>query len=95
MTEPGRTRPTTNTYWVAHGTTPLRVSSKHLGPDLSHTDETDPTQRAKQALDQTRGKSATLYTDLTNKRRCAEVVTEDEDDVTEPPAANPAEPQDH
>ena len=103
MTEPGRTGPTTNTYWVAHGTTLLRVSSEHLRPDLNHHDETEPTQKAKQALDQIRGRSTTLYTDLTktNKRKRAEVVTEDEDDImesmadaiTDTPA--PAEPDDH
>ena len=103
MTEPGRTGPTTNTYWVAHGTTLLRVSSEHLRPDLNHNDETEPTQRAKQALDQIRGRSAALYTDLTktNKRKRADVVTEDEDEIMEPLAdataasPAPAEPEDH
>ena len=74
-----------------------------MRPDLNHNDETEPTQRAKQALDQIRGRSATLYTDLTktNKRKRAEVVTEDEDDIMEPMAdaiadtPAPAEPDDH
>ena len=65
MTELGRTGPTINTYWVAHGTTLLRVINEYLRPDLNHHDETEPTQRAKQALDQIRDCSTTLYTDLT------------------------------
>ena len=88
MTELGRTGPTINTYWVAHGTTLLRVINEYLRPDLNHHDETEPTQRAKQALDQIRDCSTTLYTDLTktNKRKRAEMVAEDEDDIMEPMA---------
>ena len=104
MTEEGRTGPATNTYWVTHGTTLLRVSGEHLRPDLNHQDDTDPIIRAKNALDQIRGRSTTLYTDLqkTNKRKRSEVVTEDEDDTEMTPAlpetttaTAPEQPQDH
>ena len=82
MTEPGRTGPSTNTYWITRGTTLLRVLGEHLRPDLNHSDTTDPIQRAKAALDSVRGRSTTLYFDLqrSNKRKRSEVLTEDEED---------------
>ena len=88
MTEPGRTGPATNTYWITHGSTLLRVSGEHLRPDLGHQDDADPMLRASQALDAIRGVSTTLYLDLikSNKRKRTEVVTDDEDDAQVTPA---------
>ena len=87
MTEPGRTGPSTNTYWITHGSTLLRVSGEHLRPDLNHQSDTDPLQRARQALDNIRGRSTTLYTDLikSNKRKRTEIVTDDEEEMPEAP----------
>ena len=87
MTEPGRTGPATNTYWITHGSTLLRVSGEHLPPDLNHQSDTDPLQRARQALDNIRGRSTTLYTDLikSNKRKRTEIVTDDEEELPEAP----------
>ena len=99
MVEPGKTGPTNNTYWLAHGTTLLRVSGEHLRPHLDHRNDTDPMERAKQALAGIRGRSTTLYIDLdkTNKRKRADVLTEEEaEDIEMPTPSQPVEqPQDY
>ena len=76
------------------------MSSEHLRLDLNHADDIEPTQRAKQALDQIRGRISILCTDLIkiNMRKRTEMVIEDEDDIMEPPtppADTPREEQDH
>ena len=87
MVEQGRAGPTTNTYWLVHGTVLIRASAEHLRPHLTQQpttpeDSTTAIQRAKQALDNVRNRSTTLYYDLnkSNKRKRAEVTTEDEDE---------------
>ena len=95
MVEPGKTGPATDTHWIVHGTTLLRVSPEHLRPHLNHSSDTDPTDRAKQALQQVRNRSTTLFIDLqkTNKRKRTEVLTEDEEEQDTPASAEIQAPQ--
>ena len=87
LVEEGQSGPITNVYWIVHGTTLLRASAEHLQPTLDYVPDDDLSQmdRARQALDGVRGRSTTLYIDLlkSNKRKRAEVATEDEE--MEPP----------
>ena len=75
--------------WLAHGTSLIRAAPEHVKPLLEQSTNTEPTpqvlqplQRARQALDQIRGRGVTQYVDLTktNKRKRHEVDTEDEAD---------------
>ena len=99
MVEPGRAGPTTNNYWLVHGTTLLRASAEHLRPNTPHTTTTDDpttttTHKAKQALKAVRNRSTTLYYDLnkSNKRKREEVVTEDEEEDAIEQEAPPPDP---
>ena len=99
MVEPGRAGPTTNNYWLVHGTTLLRASAEHLRPNTPHTTTTDDpttttTHKAKQALEAVRNRSTTLYYDLnkSNKRKREEVVTEDEEEDAIEQEAPPPDP---
>ena len=75
--------------WLAHGTSLIRAAPEHVKPLLEQSTNTEPApqvlqplQRARQALDQIRGRGVTQYVDLTktNKRKRHEVDTEDEAD---------------
>ena len=85
MREPGPGGPTSDIYWIGHGTSLLRAAPEHVKPAHPPADDAaqalDPLQAARQALDNVRSRGVTNYTDLgrTNKRRREEIDTDEED----------------
>lgn len=85
MREEGRSGPTSDIYWLAHGTSLLRAAPEHvraISPTAAAGEPSrDPLDVAKQALDNVRGRGVTNYTDLsrTNKRQRDQVDSEDEE----------------
>ena len=85
MREPGPGGPTSDIYWIGHGTSLLRAAPEHVKPAHPPADDAaqalDPLQSARQALDNVRNRGVTNYTDLgrTNKRRREEIDTDEED----------------
>ena len=69
MREEGRAGPNSDVYWInPHGTSLLRAAPEHVKA-ISHSADPaepkrDPLDVAKRALDNSRGRGVTLYTDL-------------------------------
>ena len=72
-------------YWIAHGTVLLRAAPEHVKPADPRPPQMEPgtpLDRAKEALSGIRGRGVTQYIDLpkSNKRRRAEVDSDDEEE---------------
>ena len=92
MRESSPAGPHADVYWIAHGTVLLRAAPEHVKPadprPLQDEGQT-PLDRAKQALQQVRGRGVTQFIDLpkTNKRKRLEIDSdEEEEDLDMPPA---------
>lgn len=87
MREEGRAGPTSDVYWIAHGTSLLRAAPEHIRAigAITPPEEPlrDPLDVAKQALNHVRGRGVTNYTDLarTNKRQRDQVDSDEEEVV--------------
>ena len=92
MRESSPIGPHADIYWIAHGTVLLRAAPEHVKPADPRpvVDEgSTPLDRAKQALQQVRGRGVTQFIDLpkSNKRKRLEVDSdEEEEDLDMPPA---------
>ena len=85
--------PHADVYWIAHGTVLLRAAPEHVKPADPRPlidEEQTPLDRAKQALQQIRGRGVTQFIDLpkTNKRKRLEVDSDEEEaDLDQPSVA--------
>lgn len=92
MREASNHGPHADIYWIAHGTVLLRAAPEHVkpaDPRPAAMEADTPLDRAKDALQNIRGRGVTQFIDLpkSNKRRRAEVDS-DEEEVTAGHSAN-------
>ena len=84
MRESNPAGPHSDVYWIAHGTVLLRAAPEHVkpaDPRPMEDESQNPLDRAKQALQEVRGRGVTQFIDLpkTNKRKRLEVDSDDLD----------------
>ena len=99
MREASSHGPHADVYWLAHGTVLLRAAPEHVkpaDPRPAQVESGTPLDRAKDALQGIRGRGVTQFIDLpkSNKRRRAEVDSDEEEEQLDiPPMEVDALPQ--